>query len=51
MLGHSGSVGSGVRVGAGNKASRGDGVVRIKMVGSGSKHRKKASVDEEEWSC
>ena len=35
---------------AGNKASRGDGVVRIKMVGSGSKHRKKASVDEEEWS-
>ena len=24
-------------------------MVRIKVVGSGSKHRKKASVDEEEW--
>ena len=40
---------SGVRVGARNKASRGDGVVRMTMVGSSSKCRKKASVDEEEW--
>ena len=49
-VGCSGSVKSGVRVGARNKTSRGNGVVRIKMVGSGRKHRKKASVDEEEWS-
>ena len=33
-------------MGAGKKASRGDGV---ETVGSGIKHRKKASVDEEEW--
>ena len=47
---HSASVRSGVRVDGGNKASRGDVVVRIEMVGCGSKHRRKASPDEEEWS-
>ena len=38
---HNGSVRSGTRLDARNKASRGDGVVRIKMAGSGSKHRKR----------
>ena len=44
---HSGSVSGGARMHIENKASRADGVLRIKTIGSGIKLTKRASVDKE----